>query len=56
MADINIKYRGVSIATMNATGRKTLGTQGKYCDSDIVVEYTIVVVVRVYVFIAYSSL
>lgn len=40
MADINIKYRGVSIATMNATGRKTLGTQGKYCDSDIVVEYT----------------
>lgn len=40
MAEVDIKYRGVSIATMNATGRKTLGTQGKYCDSDIVVEYT----------------
>lgn len=40
MAEVDIKYRGASIATMNATGRKTLGTQGKYCDSDIVVEYT----------------
>lgn len=40
MAEVDIKYRGVSIATMNATGRKTLGTHGKYCDSDIVVEYT----------------
>ena len=40
MAEVDIKYRGVSIATMNATGRKTLGTQEKYCDSDIVVEYT----------------
>ena len=39
MADVNIKYRGSSIATMSATGTKTLGTQGKYCDSDVVVEY-----------------
>ena len=40
MADVNIKYRGSSIATMSASGTKTLGTQGKYCDSDVVVEYT----------------
>jgi hypothetical protein len=40
MADVNIKYRGSSIATMSATGTKTLGTQGKYCDSDVVVEYS----------------
>lgn len=40
MADVNIKYRNASIATMNATGSKTLGTQNKYCDSDIIVEYT----------------
>lgn len=40
MAEVDIKYRGNSIATMNASGTKTLGTQNKYCDSDIVVEYT----------------
>lgn len=40
MADVDIKYRGNSIATMSASGTTTLGTQGKYCDSDIVVEYT----------------
>lgn len=40
MADVTIKYRGLDIATMNATGTKTLNTIGKYCDSNIVVEYT----------------
>lgn len=40
MADVSIKYRGSEIANMSATGSKTLGTQGKYCDSDVVVEYT----------------
>ena len=40
MPDVNIKYRNQSISTMSASGTKTLGTEGKYCDSDIVVEYT----------------
>lgn len=39
MADITIKYKGQSIATMDASGSKTLGTQGKYCEGDIGVEY-----------------
>lgn len=39
MADVTIKYRGSSISTMSASGTKTLQTEGKYCDSDIVVEY-----------------
>lgn len=40
MADVNIKYKGESIATMSASGTKTLQTQGKYCEGDVVVEYT----------------
>lgn len=40
MHDIDIKYRGNSIASMSVSGSKTLQTEGKYCDSDIVVEYT----------------
>lgn len=40
MADVTIKYRGSGIATMSASGTKTLGTEGKYCDSNIVVEYS----------------
>jgi hypothetical protein len=39
MADVTIKYKGQSIATMDASGSKTLGTQGKYCEGDIGVEY-----------------
>lgn len=39
MADVTIKYKGQSIATMDASGTKTLGTQGKYCEGDIGVEY-----------------
>lgn len=39
MADVTIKYKGQSIATMDASGSKTLGTQGKYCEGDIAVEY-----------------
>lgn len=39
MAEVEIKYRGSNIATMSASGTKTLQTQGKYCDSDIVIEY-----------------
>lgn len=39
MSDVTIKYKGQSIATMDATGSKTLQTQGKYCEGDIDVEY-----------------
>jgi len=39
MPDVTIKYKGQSIATMDASGSKTLGTQGKYCEGDIGVEY-----------------
>ena len=40
MADVEIKYKGASIATMNETGTKTLKTSAKYCESDITVSYT----------------
>lgn len=39
MSDVTIKYKGQSIATMDASGTKTLGTSGKYCEGDIGVEY-----------------
>lgn len=40
MADVNITYNGASIATMDASGTKTLETSGKYCEGDITVAYT----------------
>ena len=39
MSDVTIKYKGATIATMDATGSKTLNTQGRYCEGDIDVEY-----------------
>lgn len=39
MADVSIKYKGSAIAEMNASGTKTLGTNGKYCEGDVVVTY-----------------
>lgn len=39
MSDITISYKGSSIATMDATGTKTLLTEGKYCEDDIEVAY-----------------
>lgn len=39
MADVSIKYKGGEIATMDASGTKTLLTSGKYCEGDISVEY-----------------
>lgn len=39
MSDVTITYKGSPIATMNASGTKTLTTQGKYCEADIGVEY-----------------
>lgn len=39
MSDITINYKGSSIATMDASGTKTLLTEGKYCEDDIDVVY-----------------
>ena len=39
MSDITISYKGSSIATMDASGTKTLLTEGKYCEGDIEVVY-----------------
>lgn len=40
MSEIDISYKGLSIATMDASGTKTLLTSGKYCEDDIEVVYT----------------
>ena len=40
MADVEIKYKGASIATLDETGTKTLKTSAKYCEDDITVSYT----------------
>lgn len=39
MSDVTITYKGSPIATMDASGTKTLTTQGKYCEANIGVEY-----------------
>lgn len=39
MSDITISYKGADIATMDATGTKTLLTEGKYCEDDITIDY-----------------
>lgn len=39
MADVTITYKGANIATMDASGSKTLQTAGTYCEGDIGVEY-----------------
>ena len=40
MPDVTISYKGSQIASMDASGTKTLLTEGKYCEDDIVVQYT----------------
>ena len=40
MADVIINYEGNEIASMSASGTKTLLTAGKYCDDNIEVVYT----------------
>lgn len=37
---VSISYSGSEIATMEESGTKTLLTSGKYCESDIIVDYT----------------
>ena len=40
MADVEISYKGNEIATMSATGVKTLLTGDTFCEDDIIVSYT----------------
>lgn len=40
MADVSISYKGSEIASMNATGVKTLLTSSAFCEDDITVTYT----------------
>ena len=40
MAEVEISYKGSNIATMNASGTKTLLTEGKYLEDNVTVEYT----------------
>lgn len=39
MSDVSINYKGSEIASMNASGTKTLTTQGKYCEDNITINY-----------------
>lgn len=39
MPEVTINYKDAAIATMDASGTKTLQTQGKYCEDDIEVVY-----------------
>ena len=39
MSDVTVSYKGSSIATMSASGTKTLLTEGKYCEDDITIDY-----------------
>ena len=39
MSEVTINYRGSAIATMDASGTKTLQTEGKLCDDDIEIVY-----------------
>ena len=39
MSDVTITYKGSPIVTIDASGTKTLTTQGKYCEANIGVEY-----------------
>jgi hypothetical protein len=40
MPDVTISYKDSQIASMDASGTKTLLTEGKYCEDDIIVSYT----------------
>ena len=39
MADITLSYKGSTIATMSASGSKTIQTKEKYCEDDISLVY-----------------
>lgn len=40
MADVTVKYKATVIAELSGSGTKTLKTAGKYCEGDVMVEYS----------------
>lgn len=40
MADVTVKYKGSTILDISASGSATLNTAGKFCEADILLEYT----------------
>ena len=40
MADVEIAYKGATIATMDDSGTKTLLTNSTWCEDDITIQYT----------------
>ena len=40
MSEIDINYKGSTIASMDASGTKTLLTSGKYCEDNVEIVYT----------------
>ena len=40
MADLTVRYKGNPIVEMTESGTKTLKTGGKYCEGDVIVEYS----------------
>lgn len=40
MSNVSINYKGSEIASMDASGTKTLTTRGKYCEDNITINYT----------------
>lgn len=40
MSEIDINYKGSTIASMDASGTKTLLTSGKYCEGNVEIVYT----------------
>lgn len=40
MADVTVKYKDTAIAELSDSGTKTLKTSGKYCEGDVMVEYS----------------
>ena len=40
MSEVAVNYKGSSITAMDASGTKTLLTEGKYCEDDIEIVYT----------------
>lgn len=40
MADVKVKYKGGLIGKLDASGSIPLGTNGKYLEADLFVEYT----------------
>lgn len=40
MADVTLTYKGATIGELSESGNKTIKTAGKYCEADVLLEYT----------------